>query len=279
MLKLSRKKPLISVITWDASFRESFHTVDSFGNQNFPRNRFEFIWVDFYRNENPMLVEKIARYSNARILNLNNSKTTKWHLGKCINAGIRDARGEILIIPDGDIMADDGILTAIEREHLKYNDVVLYCRRWDEPADKHDADKSYCLDYLEEVCELTNATNYGGLISLKKQTLRQVNNYEEHEAFSGPGANGLELYLRLRNRGLPIKWHDKKIFHPFHQNTGASSTDRKLMDQLARKYPWINSYSGVEQSWVLRCRNLDLSYEANNGYIERCLSHIPKLEP
>lgn len=278
MFGLKRRRKLkISVIAWDASFRDFFHTVDAFGSQRYPKDEYEFIWVDFYQNNNPMLAEKISRYCNARVLNLNNDRSTNWHLGKCINAGIASANGEILVIPDGDVIVDVDTLTAIEREHLRYDDLVLYFRRWDEPADKHDLNKSYGIDYLEEVCELTNATNYGGLISLKKHTLLEVNNYEEHDVFSGPGANGLELYLRLRNKGLPVKWHQSKIFHPFHANTGRSSTDRELMERLARKYAWINPYAGIEQSWVLKCRNLDLSYEANTGYIDECLSHLPNL--
>ncbi|QWV92458.1 glycosyltransferase family 2 protein [Geomonas oryzisoli] len=272
-----RKKPSISVITWDASFRDFFHTVDCFGSQNFPKEDYEFIWVDFYRNHNPQLLQKISQYPNARLLNLDHDQSTQWHLGKCVNAGIAEARGEILVIPDGDITADADLLDAIRREHAEYKDLVLYFRRWDEPSEKHDAHQSYQLDYLQRVCELTNATNYGGLISLKRQTLQQVNNYEEHCVFAGPGANGLELYLRLRNKGLPIKWHTKKIFHPFHENTGTSSTDRAAMEQLAKMHPWINPYSGIEQSWVLKCRNLDLSCEANTGYIDQCLEHIPTL--
>ena len=60
----------ISVVTWDASFRESFHTVDSFGQQNFPKNSYEFIWVDYYDNKNPILLNTINKYSNFRLLNL-----------------------------------------------------------------------------------------------------------------------------------------------------------------------------------------------------------------
>jgi len=265
----------VSVITWDASFREYFHIVDSFGKMDYPKSHYEFIWVDFYRNENPKLLEKISGYSNARVLNLNNDSSSKWHLGQCINAGITEARGNIIVIPDGDIIAPPNILSTIDKEHERSDDLVLYFRRFDEPADRHDPQKSYDLFYLMDACVLTNPTNYGGLISIRKNNMLQVNNYEEDDVFSGPGINAMELYVRLRNRGLKIQWHDEKIYHPYHQSTGFSPPDKNLMNMLAPQYPWIMPYAGIKQSWVLHSRQQDLSYMANDGSVNRYLSRMP----
>ena len=272
-----KNKIKISIITWDGSFRESFHTVDTFGGQDFSAERFEFIWVDFYNNQNPNLLEKISKYANARILNLNNDKNLPWHLGKCLNAGIKEARGNILVIPDGDVIVSKDLLNKIEKEHEKYKDLVLYFRRWDEPADFHDDFNRYDINYLEKVCVMYVPTNYGGLISTRKQTLASVNNYEESKIFSGPGANGLELYIRLRNKGFPVKWHQTKIFHPYHANTGVSYTDRNILNELSKKYHWINPYAGIAQSWVLKSREMDLSYWADEAKVDKYLSNLPEI--
>ena len=269
---------MISIITWDASFREHFHVIDYFCSQEYGREQFEFIWVDFYRNDNPLLLDKIAKYPNARVLNLDNERSAKWHLGTCVNAGINVSRGEILVIPDGDIVAPPNLLRCVEVAHSECANLVMYFRRWDEPADKHDEERSYDIDYLKGVCILTNPTNYGGTISLRRDTLAKVGGYEEDPVFAGPGAAGMELYIRLRNAGLPIKWHSEKIYHPGHVGTGWSNTDRELLNRLAAQYRWINPYSGVEQSWVIRCRELDLHYMANDGNIDQYLSRLPSIK-
>lgn len=278
MFGFGKQKIKISVIIWDASFREYFHTVDAFGNQRFSQNQYEIIWVDYYNNENSALLEKIRKYPNAKLINLNHGRQEQWHLGKCVNAGIRASHGDLLVVPDGDVVVPSHLLSIIEKEHKQCEDLVVYFRRWDEPADKHDPVKSYDIGHLKKVCTLTNPTNYGGLISARKKTFKKVNNYEMHDVFSGPGANGYELYLRMRNCGLPIKWHREKIFHPHHTSTGESGTDRQALEKLAVQHPWIHPYAGINQSWALRSRNLLLGFEANNGEIESYLAEMPTLD-
>ncbi|MFZ2196432.1 MAG: glycosyltransferase family A protein [Thermodesulfovibrionales bacterium] len=270
-----KNKVKISIITWDGSFRESFHTVDTFGDQDFPAARFEFIWVDFYANDNPKLLERISRYPNARLLNLNHNKSIAWHLGVCFNAGIREATGDILLLVDGDIIVQKNLLDIVEEEHSRYEDLVLYFRRWDEPTFARQKQRSYEVDYLDKICILNNPTNYGGALAIKKCSLAEVNNYEESEFFSGPGANGLEMYTRLRNNGFPIKWHNQKIFHPYHALTGFTPTDRGKMNELSRQFPWINPYAGIEQSWVIKSREMDLSFWADKRAVDNYLAKLP----
>jgi hypothetical protein len=268
---------MISIITWDASFRESFHTIDFFAKQKYPKDEFEFLWVEFYKNDNSMLLEKISEFPNAKIVNLNHDRLEKWHLGKCLNAGIKEAKGDILVLSDGDVVVPCNILTIIEKEHKKCHELVLYFRRWDEPAECHDNSKSYHIEYLKTVCVLKYPTNYSGTISIKKECLAEVNHYEEHDVFRGPGANGLELYIRLRNKGFSIKWHNAKLYHPFHLNTGYSSTNRQLMNELSKQHPWIKPYAGIAQSWVLKSREMDLSYWADEAAVDKFLSRLPEI--
>jgi hypothetical protein len=267
----------ISVIAWDASFREKFHTIDSFCTQNYPNTEFEFIWVDFYENTNTTLLQKIDTYSNAKLLNLNNSASTLWHLGKCINAGIKASTGEILVLPDGDIIVQNNHLQIIDDELKKHEDLVVYFRRWDELDATHSS-KSYQEDYLEKHTQLLNATNYAGCFALHRSAMQIINGYEESDVFAGAGANGMETYLRLRNAGLAIKWHNKKIYHPWHPSSGISDKKTSELIELSKYYKWINAYSGIKQSWILKNRELDLSFQANNGTLEKYLEIIPSLE-
>ena len=256
----------ISIIVWDACFRESHHAIDFFCQQDYPIEDFEFIWVDFYKNENPTLLKKISNYPNARILNLNNPRSILWHLGKCVNAGIKESKGELLIIPDGDIAAPNNLLAAIEKDISKIPDLVLYFRRFDEPEYCHNKKKSYNIDYLREVCSYTHV-NYGGMIGTAKSTLKKVNNYETEACFSGGGASGFDLYIRLANAGFPIKWHSEYIFHPFHKETGSLHSfyaKKEVKDRL------------FMQRHVITQRTLNISFLADEHEVQKYISTAPK---
>lgn len=267
----------ISVIAWDCSFREKFHTVDSFCTQDYPNTDFEFIWVDFYDNNNPELLKKIEAYPNASLLNLKHSKDTNWHLGKCINAGVKAAKGELLVFPDGDIIVHKDHLQVIEHQLQQHKDLVVYFRRWDELKQSHGT-QSYTQAYLEEHTKLLNATNYAGCFALHRSAFETINGYEENDVFAGPGANGKETYLRLRNAGFAIKWHDKKIYHPWHPSTGTSDKHTEELIKISKHYNWLKPYSGIKQSWVLKNRELDLTYKANDGTIESYMQTVPSVE-
>ncbi len=267
-----------SIITWDASFRESYHTIDSFGNQDYDHNQYEFFWCEFYSNDSDKLLSKLKKYPNFHLINLNRPKTEKWHLGKTLNAGLKRAKGEILIIPDGDIIVPKNFLKEVEKIFEESNkNLVVYFRRWDEPKQAH-SDKSYDIDYLKKVAKLNNLTNYGGCMAIRHDVFAEIGFYEEHEIFSGPGANGYEQYLRLRNKGLQIMWSDIPIYHPYHPNTGSSDKINYKLKIAARYHKWINPYNGLEQSWVLFKRDKNLDWKANDGSIDRYLKELKPID-
>lgn len=281
---LKRKKTRISIIVWDASFRESFHTIDYFCKQNYPNDEFEFIWVDFYENRDSILHATIARYPQARLLNLCNSDNTPWHLGVCINEGVRQSRGDILVIPDGDVVVSDGFLDIVNRHHSNREDLALYFRRYDEPRDAATSRSREDITYLKQRAQLIHPLNYGGCLSLKRTNFEAVNGYETHNVFAGAGMIGMEIYIRLRNFGLSVKWvRDVCVYHPWHANTSDDGFNEARQHQVRLNnwakvyYPWINQYY-VEQSWVANCRERDLSYRADGQQCEGYLSRIPAID-
>ena len=268
----------ISIITWDASFRENFHTVDSFGQQEYPKDDYEFFWCDYYSAQNPVLIEKVNKYPQSSIVNLGNPVSEQWHLGKTINKGISQSKGDILIIPDGDIMVPKNFLSKVEEIfNSSSENLVVYFRRWDEPANKH-GEESYTIDYLSDVCQLKNITNYGGGFAIRRNVFEDIGFYEEHEVFSGPGANGLEQYMRFRNRGLAIMWSDIKIYHPYHSFTGSSDKKNDKIIEAAKLHKWISPYMGMKQSWVIKERDQHLHWKANDNTINEYLKDLKPLE-
>ena len=154
---------------------------------------------------------------------------------------------------------------------------MVYFRRWDELQNTHSS-KSYDEVYLEKHTQLLNATNYAGCFALHKSAIQSINGYEESDVFAGPGSNGKETYLRLRNAGFAIKWHGNKIYHPWHESSGTSDKQTVALMEIAKHYNWIKPYSGIKQSWVLKNRELDLSFMANDGAIDKYLEKVPSLE-
>ena len=252
---------MISVITWDAGFRESFHTVDFFDKQTLSKKYFEFIWVDYYSTINTDLQLRINKMGNGKAICCGGMG--KWHLGKCINSAVKKCEGDLIIIPDGDVVVDDSFLDTVIDCHNQHDNLVLYFRRMDEPEKKDVNNHNISLRRLRESCRLNNPLNYGGCISLSKKTFIDVEGYEEHDLFSQAGANGKELYVRLKNAGFPIMWHPShKIYHPWHRGSGPKDPDyqRKIM----------------LQNYVIQQRDLSIATKADKLAVDSIIEDFHK---
>lgn len=203
----------LSVIMADAGFREKTHLLDSLLNQSLSPEQYEIIWVN-YGDKGPTGFPKTEK---VRIINLNRTDHP-YHMSVCFNAGIRESRGDILVIMDADVVTGPDLLASIGEAHSRCRELVMYVRRWDEPESAHTGDID--LYHLTKVCQLVNPTNYGGCISVRREWLLEVNGYEEDPVFAGLSANAMDLYTRLTNQGLHVSWHPReRIFHPWHPGT------------------------------------------------------------
>ena len=270
----------VSVITWDASFRERFHTIRCFGNQEY--TDLEFIWVDYYKSS-PKAENTAKIFSNFKCISLNNDKSMNWHLGECINDGVKASTGDLLIIPDGDIVVDEDFVSCCINEHRSIDNLALYFRRYDERRQDSGKMSKTDVSYLEDNTYLVNPTNYAGCIALKRSLFDSIDGYELHRAFAGPGINGMETNTRLRNAGAYIRWSSKKIYHPWHNDTCSSRIEEEkkvALIKLAAKYYWMIPYAGVCQSWIVFRRLLLVSKTASTEECDRILADLPEeLEP
>lgn len=268
----------ISVITWDGNFREFTHTIDFFARQEFAQNDFEFIWVDFY-DSNDLVRQKIESYANADIVTIGNSLDTPWHVGKCINAGVKSSSGELLVIPDGDIAVEQDFLSYVWEVHQKYQDLVLYFQRYDEPQQASSDQSRASITYLQQHAKLTSPTNFASCMSLRRKSFERIRGYETHKVFAGPGISGMETYTRLRNAGMAVKWaSDKKVYHPWHPSSGSAGHDDRSALWLARhKYHWVIPYAGLKQSWIVHYRELSGDIVADETVCTKYLARMPQV--
>jgi hypothetical protein len=214
-------RPKISVVMVDGSFRERYDSIDFMARQDFPAEDYELIWVEYYDAIAPDLrrrIESADQHRNFRAVAL--GRTGTYHSSYCFNRGIAEARGGLVVIPDADVIAEPGFLSAVWRDHQESDRLVTYYHRYNEPKESHA--ETVGLDHLRNVCELTNPANHGACLSVRKKWLIEINGYEQSPIFAtGFHANDKDVYARLCGLGLMVRWNpDVKLFHPWHDMTG-----------------------------------------------------------
>lgn len=211
--------PRISIIMVDGGFRESYHAIDFFCTQTFPRDDFELLWVEYGSQIHPKLAETVAKYPNARIITL--GRTDAYHPSYCFNAGITQARAELLMIPDGDLVCEPDLLQRVWDEHQTNDKLVMYLYRYEEEEAEHQ--EVITLEHLRRIGKLRSPQNFGACLTVRKKWLLEINGYDQYRVFhTGFHANGRDVNVRLKNLGLHIMWHpDIKLYHPWHVFTKA----------------------------------------------------------
>jgi len=246
----------ISVIMVDGGFRERFHLIDALNDQTLPPSQYELIWVECFDAIRP----ELASRENVQFALLNRSGQP-YSMSHCFNEGIRRARGELLVIPDADVFVGRTFLQAVLDEHEQNEELVMYVRRYDQPEEGQGPVE---LDHLERTCRLQNPTNYGGCLTVRKKGMLAVNGYEQHPIFQGMNfAGGKDLYVRFRNLGLPIKWHeDLKVYHPWHPNPKVAQMNRekvaaqrecirrRALSLMALPYQGLDRRLDTEAEWL-----------------------------
>ena len=218
----------ISVVMIDGEFRENTFGAEYFTKQDFPEHEYEVIWVEFY-NQVPVAVTENKKI---KVVRLGNAKNTIYHSSYCFNKGILEAAGELIVIPDADMIVKKDFLSQLWNRHSLFDRLVIYPYRYDEA--EANVLSSHDIAELEEKCILKNPLNYGGCLSVRKKWLLEINGYEQHKIFeSGFHANGLDIYTRFKNLGLAVMWAPEiKMYHPWHPFTLHSSIQYKLQFEL-----------------------------------------------
>lgn len=218
----TQTKPKISVIMVDGSFRERYESIDFMARQGFTPEDYELIWVEYYDTIANDLQRRVDRACvsgrNFRAIALGRSGT--YHSSYCFNRGIAEARGELVVIPDADVIAEPDFLEAVWEDHAVSDRLVTYYHRYNEPEDQRVDDID--IDHLRKVCELTNPANHGACIAVRRKWLIEINGYEQSSIFAtGFHANDKDIYARLCSLGLMVRWNpDVRLWHPWHAMTG-----------------------------------------------------------
>jgi hypothetical protein len=231
-----------TIISWDCCFRNFFHLVGSLAEQNYPKDKYEMIFVEQRDREASnaynhnlglrSLQDTVDAYRsrfNVRAVFLSRDYGHPYHLGICNNVGIRQARGEYISVMDGDILVRPDFLTRLEEAHHSL-DTVINLDRWDAArpvgaAFENWTDGIVDFDLCHAVCPdldrktPRHVTNKGPLISAPKKWWEAVGGYDEHRIWStGISRLGqdvtarMEVYAGRESRALPKQF----CVHPYH---------------------------------------------------------------
>ena len=225
-------EPSISVIMVDGSFRERFHAVGALARQTLADDAHELIWVEYFDAIRPDLQADLEKHPNSCTLKLGRGGI--YHSSYCFNAGIMAATGDLVVIPDADVVVEEDFLQRILALHDNHEKLVTYCYRFNEPYEQRQ--EVISLDHLRGVCELTHPSNWGGCVAARKQWFVDVNGYEQHASFeSGDHSNDFDMYTRFKNLGLHVCWPSEPVlYHPWHPGTLRYTFSHKLQEIVTR---------------------------------------------
>ncbi|MCK4373745.1 MAG: glycosyltransferase family 2 protein, partial [Candidatus Brocadiae bacterium] len=235
----------VSVICWDGSFRENFDGVLCALNQTLPKDTYELIFVEYYERANPQILALAEQHENVQVAALGNShpgKENEHSIGACVNEGLRRARGDLIVIPDADVVFEEDFLEEVVRQHERYEELALYFYRMDEPETAWPVPRS--IEELKKVGRIRFAENYGGCLAVRKKWLEEINGYEEDDLWRGYASQDQDTARRLKTLGLSVKWHPSKFLYHGH-HTGCHSPDPQ---SLKRIYVQREIFRGREQA-------------------------------
>lgn len=237
-----------SVISWDCCFRNFFHLIGSLAEQEYPKNDYEFIFVeqrsrrssDAYNHKFGLLslqdtVEKYNGQFDVKTLFLDNDGKP-YHLGVCNNAGIGEARGKYISVMDGDVLVQPNFLRSLDKAHDELKTIINLDRRYVTRPVGTDFEnwKEGIVDFhlcLAECPERNRpvpgkVANKGPLISAPREWWEAVGGYDEHPIWStgvtrlGQDVTArMEIYVGRESLALPGQF----CVHPYHP----SGFDRK----------------------------------------------------
>ncbi len=295
---------LHSIISWDCSYRNFFHLIDALLSQDFPTYEFELIFVeqrnkDIANSYNHQLGLKSLedRYTeakdriNLRIIYLNHSNETPYHIGICNNEGIKNAKGDIITTMDGDQLLPSNFLSNLTKVHNNNPKVVVNILRnmckypigVKNFKDWTKADIGYyrclksCPNQFKPIP--SRVGNCGPMISSKKKFWIDTEGYDPHPIWGSSYSKlGIDVTRRLEIATNSQSFCLPNMFsiHPWHPVGGVRSS----LEKASRIKDKVQKFFSIQDkliTWSLKNKNpkvsdrseyTDLIYEKNKYLVE-----------
>ncbi len=134
------------------------------------------------------------------------------------NRGVREARGDLVLFTDADIIADPELLLSHQRFHAEFpGDAVVGCEIQVDSLDEYETFRQDPQRYARHKVERTTVPWHyflTGNASARKADLLRVGCFDE--GFTGYGHEDLELGYRLQKAGCRLHYNPHAINYHWH---------------------------------------------------------------
>lgn len=254
--------------------------------QDYPKDKYEVVLVDDGSTDGTKkMVEYLQPPCHFKYLS---QKRSGPHIAR--NKGIRNARGEIVIFVDSDILTPPQLIKEHMEFHKKYGEKLIVSgpavrtsNLMDDFSDKEKRIKKKRWD-------LSGPSLITSNLSVRKEYLERINGFDEN--FQGLGWHDWDLGLRLKKLGLLAKRNLHAIVYHYKkeretQDLGALTERRVQRGRNAvlyyKKHPTFKIKLGIRAHHLLKDRLLwwlDTSFgknliswaeENNEKFLLKCL--------
>lgn len=189
-------------------------SLPSLANQTYPKDSYEILLCD--NNSNDSTIELLKQLN---IINLRHIKGGNLNRASARNLGTEEAKGEIILFTDADIIADFRLIEEHIRFHELYEDIaVVGCEIQVSNLEELEKVKSKIQKkrtlhpdtrkYLSWLYFLT------GNASVSRKKIIEAGMFDEN--FSGYGHEDLELGYRLSGNKVKILYNAKAVNYHWH---------------------------------------------------------------
>lgn len=228
----SVKEPKVSVILLDWSCRESYFSLDWLNKQDIDRSCYELIWVELYSMVKEEVISKVDTVIEC------NQKGI-YHKHKGYNAGLLQAKGDIITICDSDALFPPdfiaSIISSFKEAWDRHENLVLMHYEW-RTASRYPNKGLANIEQLKNFTWDSLWSNVGACMSVMKEDAVRFGGFDEHRSFRGYFCGPYDLGWRLINAGFREHWHDKKtaLWHFSHPNP-CGEREEKISFKLWRE--------------------------------------------
>lgn len=290
-----------TIITWDCSYRAFHHLIDALAGQDYPPDEWELIYVEQRskrvsnarnRKQGAGLRSLWDRYQevggavNLLPVYLGDKTDAPYHLGRCVNAGLAIAQGDIVSVMDGDQLLQPHFLSSLDDFHNRAEEGVasVHCHvasgpvgatkeSWTEATFDFDDVLALCPYGHDPYPAGTKPGSYGAMVSAWRLSWKHIGGLDEHPLWCtsasmviSDAAHRLEMRLGVETELLP----DTFSVHPWHPHgygrTGRAKDDEQVKAYLALQRELMDATEHYD--WYRRTSVADRLYQANKKLVD-----------
>ncbi len=245
--------------------------------QTYPRNTYEIIIVDDGSTDG---TERMVKGLSAPCI-LRYFRQDKKGPAAARNYGLRQAKGEIIIFIDSDILVDSHFVEEHLRYHQKYEQIVVRGLVINTPEIENLAEKKMKLT------DISTAFFATGNTSVRKVHLSKVGPFDED--FTEYGWEDLEMGERLRKLGLKVKTNKKALGYHYQKELYLADLPKICAKEEARGRTAVIFYK-KHSTFSVKCmtqisfpfffldRLLTIGNWINTNWAQKLLFYLEKQE-